>query len=120
MMKNCSGCIVNVLSVVVFVGNFGQVNYVVSKVGFIGLICVFVKEYGGCGIIVNVIVLGFIELDMIVKLFEDIKKQYQVNILLVCFGQFEEVVVLVVFFVLEGVGYIIGQIIGVDGGMNLN
>ena len=118
MMKNRSGRIINVSSVVALAGNAGQANYIASKAGLIGLTKALAKEYGGRGITVNAIAPGFIESDMTAELPDDTKKQYQSNIPLARFGQPEEVAALVAFLASSAAGYISGQTIGVDGGMN--
>lgn len=117
MMKVCGGCIINIMLVVGLVGNLGQVNYVVVKVGVVGMMCVFVCEIGSCGIMVNCVVLGFIDIDMMKMLLEEQQVVFKIQILFGCFGSLEDIVYVVVFFVLLQVGYIIGMMLYVNGGM---
>lgn len=70
MIKVKWGCIINVSLVVGLMGNVGQVNYSVVKVGLEGFICLLVREIGLCNIIVNVVVLGFIDIDMMKEFFD--------------------------------------------------
>lgn len=108
------GCIVILLLVFGLVGNRGQVNYSVVKVGIIGVIKVLVLELVSCQIIVNCVVLGLIEIEM----FNDEVVEYVFKLIFVgCVGWLDEVVVIVVFLLFELVGYIICQVILVNGGM---
>ncbi|MFC6618287.1 3-oxoacyl-[acyl-carrier-protein] reductase [Deinococcus radiophilus] len=118
MMRARTGRIINVSSVVALSGNPGQANYVAAKAGLIGLTKALAKEYGGRGITVNAVAPGFIESDMTADLSSDLRAEYEKNIPLGRMGRPEEVAALVGFLASEGAGYISGQTIGVDGGMN--
>lgn len=117
MMKVCKGCIINIVLVIGVIGNVGQVNYVVVKVGIIVFFKLLVKEIGLCGIIVNVVVLGFIDIDMIKVLLEEQCIGLVKLIVLECFGELFDIVNVVVFLVGFLVSYIIGEIFYVNGGM---
>lgn len=113
------GCILNVFLVVGLQGNFGQSNYVVIKVGVIGLIKVWVCEFGCCGVMVNVVVLGFIVIEMINIILEKVLEGFRGKSLFNCLGELVEVVNVYVFFVFDEVVFIIGIIISVDGGVRI-
>lgn len=108
------GCIVILVLVLGLIGNCGQVNYSVVKVGVIGVIKVLVLELVKCDIIVNCVVFGLIDIDMIEDVFVD---EIFKLIFVCCVGKFEEVVVVVVFLMLFDVVYIMCQVILVNGGL---
>ena len=117
MMKQRSGCIINIASIVGVTGNAGQANYVVSKAGIIGLTKTAAKELAPRGITVNAIAPGFIETDMTDALPENIKNSMIGQIPLGRAGKPEDVANMVAFLASEQAAYITGQVIHVSGGM---
>lgn len=115
MLKQRSGCIVNISSVIGVYGNAGQSNYAASKAGMIGLTKSLAKEFGSRGITVNAIAPGFIVTDMTEKVpTEKILEHVPLGRL----GEPEDIAKTVLFLVTSG-GYITGQVIHVDGGLVL-
>ena len=117
MMKQRSGRIINVASVVGVCGNPGQANYVAAKAGVIGLTKTTAKELASRHITVNAVAPGFISTDMTDKLDENVQTEMLKQIPLARFGAPEDISNVVVFLASEGAGYITGQTIQVDGGM---
>lgn len=118
MLKQRSGAIINMASVVGEIGNIGQANYSASKAGVIGLTKTTARELASRGITCNAIAPGFIETDMTAVLKEDIKTAMAAQIPLKRFGQAEDVAEAAVFFAKNR--YITGQVLNVDGGMVMN
>jgi len=117
MMKQRSGKIVNLSSVMGLTGNIGQANYSASKAGIIGLTKSAAKELGRRGINVNAIAPGFIMSRMTESLPEDQREKALENIPLGFLGSPEDVASVVTFLVSDSARYITGQVIQVDGGL---
>lgn len=119
MMKKRSGRIINMSSIAGVKGNPGQINYSSSKAGLIGMTLSAAKEMGSRNITVNAIAPGYIETEMTDVLTDDQKDNMNNHISLGRPGQPEEVAKLVSFLASDDAAYITGQIIGIDGGMNI-
>lgn len=117
MMKNRSGRIINVSSVVGISGNVGQTNYSASKAGIIGFTKSLAKEVGSRNILVNAVAPGFIETQMTDVLKEEVKEEISKTIPLKRMGTVEDVANVVKFLASKDSSYITGQVINIDGGM---
>lgn len=117
MIKQKSGRIVNIASVVGITGNAGQCNYAAAKAGIIGFTKSLAREVASRNITVNAIAPGFISTDMTGILNDSVKESILNSIPLKRFGQGEDVANLAAFLASESASYITGQVIHVDGGM---
>jgi len=117
MMKQRSGKIINISSVVGEMGNIGQAAYVSSKSGLIGFTKALARELASRNIHVNAITPGFIETKMTEVLDDKIKQEHYKNIPLSRYGQVADISNLVCFLGSDCSNYITGQVIGVNGGM---
>ncbi|MCI5561161.1 MAG: 3-oxoacyl-[acyl-carrier-protein] reductase [Phocaeicola sp.] len=119
MMRQKSGSIINMSSVVGVHGNAGQANYSASKAGMIGLAKSIAQELGSRGIRANAIAPGFIITEMTAVLSDDVKAEWNKRIPLRRGGTPEDVANIAVFLASDLSAYVSGQVIQVDGGMNM-
>ena len=116
-IKQRSGRIINIASVIGLIGNAGQCNYAASKAALIGFTKSVAKELAPRGITANAIAPGFIETDMTAALDDKVREGIIGNVPLGRFGSPDDIAHMAVFLALEASGYITGQVHAVDGGM---
>ncbi len=119
MLRQRSGRIVNMSSVVAITGNPGQANYTAAKAGLIGFTRTVAREVASRGITVNAIAPGFIATQMVDAIPEDLQAQIRERIPLGTFGTPEDVAGCVAFLVSADAAYITGQVLSIDGGLGL-
>ena len=117
MLRQRSGRIVNITSVVGLLGNAGQVNYAASKGGIISLTYSLAREMASRGVLVNAVAPGFIKTDMTAAMPEAVREAMAEGIPLARIGKPEEISSLVAFLCGPGASYITGEVIRVDGGL---
>ncbi len=116
-IKQRSGRIINIASVIGLIGNAGQSNYAASKAALIGFTKSAAKELAPRGITANAIAPGFIETDMTAALDDKVRESIIGNVPLGRFGSPDDIAHAAVFLAMEPSGYITGQVLTVDGGM---
>ncbi len=119
MLKQRSGRIVNVTSVVGLTGNAGQANYAASKAGLVGFTKSVAREVASRGITVNAVAPGFIETDMTAAMTEKAREAVLLAIPLGRVGEARDVAAAVAFLASDDAGYITGQVLAVDGGFHM-
>jgi 3-oxoacyl-[acyl-carrier protein] reductase len=118
-LKQRSGRIINVASVVGLIGNAGQCNYAASKAGLIGFTKSVARELSSRGVTANVLAPGFVDTDMTSALTDQIRQEMLRNIPLASFGQPDDIAGAALFLASPAARYITGQVLAVDGGMTM-
>jgi 3-oxoacyl-[acyl-carrier protein] reductase len=116
-LKQRSGKIINISSVIGLIGNAGQCNYAASKAALIGFTQSVAREFASRGITVNALAPGFIETDMTAALSEQLRADLLKTIPLARLGQPEDIAAAALFLASSAAQYITGQVLTVDGGM---
>lgn len=119
MMRQRSGSIISMSSVVGIHGNVGQCNYSASKAGMIGLTKSIAQEIGSRGVRANIIAPGFILTDMTLQMPEEVRKEWEKKIPLRRGGTPEEIASVALFLASDLSSYVTGQVIQIDGGMGM-